>query len=129
MIETKNIKINPKFNCLNYTMSRIKLSEPLRKAVGKIFGGADWWLMERYGTQYTAHKNHPRDYKKNPQSKAEKACTLRLAAASKAYNELVKGSPEWLELEREYQAQFSKPGAKKSIRGYYISKHMKGGVE
>ena len=64
-------------------MSIIKLSAPLLKAVGKIFGGADWWLMERYGTKYTAHKNHPRDYKKNPQSKAEKECTLRLAAASK----------------------------------------------
>ena len=41
-------------------MSIIKLSAPLLKAVGKIFGGADWWLMERYGTKYTAHKNHPR---------------------------------------------------------------------
>ena len=108
-------------------MSIIKLSAPLFKAVGKIFSGADWWLMERYGTKYTAHKNHPRDYKKNPQSAAEKAGTLRLAAASKAYNQLVKGSPEWLQLEQEYLAQRDKPGGKPSIRGYFISKHMKGG--
>ena len=109
-------------------MAIIKLSAPLLKAVGKLFGGADWWLMERYGTQYTAHKNHPRDYKKNPQSPEEKAGTLRLSAASKAYNALVKGSPEWLALEQEYLAQRDKPGGKVSIRGYYISKHMKGGL-
>ena len=108
-------------------MSIIKLSAPLLKAVGKIFGGSDWWLMERYGTKYTAHSNHPRDYKKNPQSAAEKECTLRLAAASKAYNQLAKGSPEWLSLEQEYLAQLSLPDAKKTIRGYFISKHMKGG--
>ena len=108
-------------------MSIIKLSAPLLKAVGKIFGGSDWWLMERYGTKYTAHSNHPRDYKKNPQSKAEKECTLRLAAASKAYNQLVKGSPEWLALEQEYLDQLSQLGSKKTIRGYFISKHMKSG--
>ena len=106
-------------------MSIIKLSAPLLKAVGKIFGGADWWLMERYGTKYTAHKNHPRDYKKNPQSKAEKECTLRMGAASKAYNQLVKGSPEWVALENAWREQKDKPGGKRSIRGYFISQHMK----
>ena len=109
-------------------MSIIKLSAPLFKAVGKIFGGADWWLMERYGTKYTAHKNHPRNYNKNPQSPAEKAGTLRLAAASKAYNQVIKGSPEWLALEQKYLTQLSQHGAKRSIRGYFISKHMKGGL-
>ena len=106
-------------------MSIIKLSAPLLKAVGKIFGGSDWWLMERYGTKYTAHSNHPRDYKKNPQSAAEKECTLRLAAASKAYNQLVKGSPEWLALEKAWREQKDKPGGKPSIRGYFISQYMK----
>lgn len=109
-------------------MARYELIAPLLRAVGKIFGGADWWLMERYGTKFTAHRNHPRDYKKNPQSEAEKACTLRLAAASKAYNQLVKGSPEWLVLEKEYLIQRNKPDGKPSIRGYFISKHMKGGI-
>ena len=106
-------------------MSIIKLSAPLLKAVGKIFGGADWWLMERYGTKYTAHKNHPRDYKKNSQSKAEKECTMRMGAASKAYNKLVKGSPEWLALEQAWHEQKDKPRGKRSIRGYFISQHMK----
>ena len=109
-------------------MARIQLMAMLVKATGKVFGRkCDMWLMERYGTKYTAHSNHPRDYKKNPQSAAEKECTLRLAAASKAYNQLVKGSPEWLTLEQEYLAQLSQPDAKKTIRGYFISKHMKGG--
>ena len=106
-------------------MARVTLMAPLLKAVGKIFGGSDMWLMERYGTKYTARSNHPRDYKKNPQSKAEKECTLRLGAASKAYNQLVKGSPEWQKIECEYLAQRDKPSGKKSLRGYFISKHMK----
>lgn len=109
-------------------MARLKLMAPLLKAVGKIFGGADWWLMERYGTKFTAHRNHPRDYKKNPQSEAEKAGTLRLTAASKAYNQLVKGSPEWLMLQQEYLMQRDKPGGKPTFRGFFISKHMKGGM-
>jgi hypothetical protein len=50
-----------------------------------------------------------------------------MAAASKAYNQIIKGSPEWLALEQEYLAQLSQPDAKKTIRGYFISKHMKGG--
>ena len=107
-------------------MAKFKLIPFLLKATGKVFGRkCDIWLMERYGTKYTAHSNHPRDYKKNPQSKAEKECTMRLAAASKAYNQLVKGSPEWLALEQEYLAQRGKLGGKPSIRGYFISKHMK----
>ena len=64
---------------------------------------------------------------KKPQSEAEKAGTLRLAAASKAYNELIKDSPEWQVLEQEYLAQRDLPNGKKSFRGYFISKHMKGG--
>jgi hypothetical protein len=83
--------------------------------------------MERHGTQFTGHRNNLRDYILKPQSEAEKAGTLRLRVATKAYNELVKGSPEWLALEQEYLAQRSQPGAKKTIRGYFISKHMKGG--
>lgn len=108
-------------------MAKLELMAPLLKAVGKIFGGSDWWFMERYGTKYTAHRNHPRDYSQKPQSEAEKAGTLRLSAASKAYNELVKGSSEWQALEQAYLAQLSQPGAKRSIRGYFISEHMKGG--
>lgn len=107
-------------------MARVKLIKMLEKATGKVFGSkCDMWLMERYGTKYTARSNHPRDYKKNPQSKAEKECTLRLGAASKAYNQLVKGSPEWQKIECEYLAQRDKPSGKKSLRGYFISKHMK----
>ena len=54
-------------------MARLELIAMLVKATGKVFGRkCDMWLMERYGTKYTAHSNHPRDYKKNPQSKAEK---------------------------------------------------------
>ena len=62
----------------------------------------------------------------NLNPKPEKAGTLRMAAASKAYNQIIKGSPEWLALEQEYLAQLSQPGSKKTIRGYFISKHMKG---
>ena len=65
---------------------------------------------------------------KKPQSEAEKAGTLRLAAASKAYNELIKDSPEWQVLEQEYLAQRDLPNGKKSFRGYFISKHMKSGI-
>ena len=108
-------------------MSKVTYIDPVKSMHGKVHGNSDFWYMERYGTQYTAHRNNPRDYSKKPQSEAEKAGTLRLAAASKAYNELVKGSPEWLALEQEYLAQLSQPDAKKSIRGYFISKHMKGG--
>ena len=52
-------------------MAKIKLIAMLVKAIGKIFSrNCDMWLMERYGTKYTARSNHPRDYKKNSQSKA-----------------------------------------------------------
>ena len=52
-------------------MAKIKLIAMLVKATGKIFSrNCDMWLMERYGTKYTARSNHPRDYKKNSQSKA-----------------------------------------------------------
>ena len=104
-------------------MARLELIAMLVKATGKVFGRkCDMWLMERYGTKYTAHSNYPRDYKKKPQSEAEKAGTLRLAAASKAYNQLVKGSPEWLALEEAWREQKDKPGGKP-----FISQHMKGG--
>ena len=107
-------------------MARLELIAMLVKATGKVFGRkCDMWLMERYGTKYTAHSNHPRDYKKNPQSQAEKECTLRMGAASKAYNQLVKGSAEWLALEEAWREQKDKPGGKRSIRGYFISQHMK----
>jgi hypothetical protein len=51
-----------------------------------------------------------------------------MTAASKAYNKLIKGSPEWLALEQEFLAQRDQPDAKKTIRGYFISKHMKSGL-
>ena len=108
-------------------MSKVTYNPIIESAHGKIHSQSDMWFMERHGTQFTAHRNHPRDYSKKPQSEAEKAGTLRLTAATKAYNELVKGSPEWLALEQEYLAQRSQPDAKKTIRGYFISKHMKGG--
>ncbi|MBQ5388736.1 MAG: hypothetical protein IIU55_06645 [Paludibacteraceae bacterium] len=108
-------------------MARIKLMAPIANAVGKIFGGSDMWLVERYGTQFTGCRTNPRDYKKHPQSEAEKAGTLRLTAATKAYNELIKGSVEWQALEQEYLAQRDYPDGKKSLRGYFISKHMRSG--
>ena len=108
-------------------MSKVTYNPIIESAHGKLHSQSDMWFMERYGTQFTGHRNNPRDYSLKPQSEAEKAGTLRLASATKAYNELVKGSPEWLALEQEYLAQRDKPGGKVSIRGYYISKHMKGG--
>jgi hypothetical protein len=108
-------------------MSKIEYIDPIKSMHGKIHSQSDTWLMERYGTKFTGHRTHPRDYSLKPQSEAEKAGTLRMAAASKAYNQIIKGSPEWVALEQEYQAQLSQPGAKKTIRGYFISKHMKGG--
>ena len=110
-------------------MSKVTYHPIIESAHGKIHSQSDMWFMERYGTKFTGHRMNPRDYSKKPQSEAEKAGTLRLAAASKAYNEIVKGSPEWQELEQEYLDQRLKPGAKKSIRGYFISKHMKDGVK
>ena len=108
-------------------MSKVTYNPIIESAHGKLHCQSDTWLMERHGTQFTGHRNHPRDYSQKPQSEAEKAGTLRLTAATKAYNELVKGSPEWQALEQEYLAQLSHPDAKKTIRGYFISKHMKGG--
>ena len=108
-------------------MSKVTYNPIIKSAHGKIHSKSDMWFMERHGTQFTGHRNNPRDYSKKPQSEAEKAGTLRLAAATKAYNELVKGSPEWLALEQEYLAQRDKPGGQVSIRGYYISNHLKGG--
>ena len=108
-------------------MSKVTYNPIIESAHGKLHSESDMWLMERNGTQFTGHRNTPRDYSLKPQSEAEKAGTLRLTAATKAYNELVKGSPEWLSLEQEYLAQLSLPDAKKTIRGYFISKHMKGG--
>ena len=108
-------------------MSKIEYSEHIKSMHGKVHSQSDTWFMERYGTKFTGRRIHPRDYSLKPQSAAEKAGTLRLTAATKAYNELVKGSPEWLALEQEYLAQRSQPNAKKTIRGYFISKHMKGG--
>ena len=108
-------------------MSKVTYNPIIESAHGKLHSQSDTWLMERHGTQFTGHRNHPRDYRKKPQSEAEKAGTLRLTAATTAYNELIKGSPEWLVLEQEYLAQRSQPDAKKTIRGYFISKHMKGG--
>ena len=108
-------------------MSKVTYNPISESAHGKIHSQSDMWFMERHGTQFTGHRNNPRDYSLKPQSEAEKAGTLRMTAASQAYNKLVKGSPEWLSLEQEYLAQLSLPDAKKTIRGYFISKHMKGG--
>ena len=106
-------------------MSKVKYIEPVKSVHGKVHGKSEFWYMERHGTQYTAHRNNPRDYSKKPQSEAEKAGTLKLAAASKAYNELIKGSAEWLALEQEFLAQRDLPDGKRTFRGYFISKHMK----
>ena len=108
-------------------MSKVTYNPIIESAHGKLHSQSDTWLMERHGTQFTGHRNHPRDYSLKPQSESEKAGTLRLTTATTAYNELIKGSPEWLVLEQEYLAQLSQPDAKKTIRGYFISKHMKGG--
>ena len=108
-------------------MSKVTYNPIIESAHGKIHSQSDMWFMERHGTQFTGRRNNPRDYSLKPQSEAEKAGTLRMTAASQAYNKLVKGSPEWLSLEQEYLAQLSLPDAKKTIRGYFISKHMKGG--
>ena len=108
-------------------MSKVTYNPIIESAHGKIHSQSDMWFMERHGTQFTGHRNNPRDYSLKPQSEAEKAGTLRMTAASQAYNKLVKGSPEWLSLVQEYLAQLSLPDAKKTIRGYFISKHMKGG--
>ena len=105
-------------------MAIIEYIDPIKGMHGKLSGDSDVWFMERYGTKFTGRRIHPRDYSKKPQSKAEKAGTWRLTAASKAYNELVKGSPEWLALEQEFLAQRDLPDGKKTIRGYFISKHM-----
>ena len=106
-------------------MSKIEYLDPIKSMHGKLSGDSDTWVMERYGTKFTGHRTHPRDYSLKPQSEAEKAGTLRLAAASKAYNQLVKGSPEWLALEEAWREQKDKPGGKPSMRGYFISQHMK----
>ena len=108
-------------------MSKVTYNPIIESAHGKLHSQSDTWLMERHGTQFTGHRNNPRDYSLKPQSEAEKAGTLRMAAASKAYNQIIKGSPEWLALEQEYLAQLSQPDSKKTIRGYFISKHMTGG--
>ena len=108
-------------------MSKVTYNPIIESAHGKIHSKSDMWFMERHGTQFTGHRNNPRDYSLKPQSEAEKAGTLRMTAASQAYNKLVKGSPEWVSLVQEYLAQLSLPDAKKTIRGYFISKHMKGG--
>ena len=109
-------------------MAKVEYSNPIQSMHGKLHGDSDTWFMERHGTKFTGHKLHPRDYSKKPQSEAEKAGTLRLAAATKAYNELVKGSPEWLALEQEFLAQRDQSDGKKTIRGYFIFKHMKSGL-
>ena len=108
-------------------MSKIEYIDPIKSMHGKLSGQSETWFMERYGTKFTGRRIHPRDYSLKPQSAAEKAGTLRLTAATKAYNELVKGSPEWLALEQEFLAQRDQLDGKKTIRGYFISKHMKSG--
>ena len=109
-------------------MSKVTYNPIIESAHGKIHSKSDMWFMERHGTQFTGHRNNPRDYSQKPQSEAEKAGTLRMTAASKAYNELIKGSPEWLALEQEYLTQRDLPNGKKSFRGYFISRHMKSGI-
>ena len=109
-------------------MSKVEYIDPIQSMHGKLSSNSDTWFMERYGIKFTGHRTHPRDYSLKPQSEAEKAGTLHMAAASHAYNELIKGSPEWVALEQEYLAQLSQPGSKKTIRGYFISKHMKSGL-
>ena len=109
-------------------MSKVTYNPIIESAHGKIHSKSDMWFIERHGTQFTGHRNNPRDYSLKPQSEAEKAGTLRMTTASKAYNELIKGSPEWLALEQEFLAQCDKLDAKKTIRGYFISKHMKSGL-
>jgi hypothetical protein len=108
-------------------MSKVTLVAPLAGAHGKVFGGSDMWIMQRYKGFCTGHKNHPRDYNTHPQSEAERAGILRLSAASKAYNQVVKGSPEWQNLEREWLEQKDLANGKCSIRGYFISQYMKRG--
>ena len=109
-------------------MSKIEYSEHIKSMHGKVHSQSDTWFMERYGTKFTGRRIHPRDYSLKPQSAAEKAGTLRLTAATKAYNELGKVSPEWRALEQEFLAQRDQSDGKKTIRGYFISKHMKSGL-
>ena len=47
-----------------------------------------------------------------------------LAAASKAYNQLVKGSPEWQALQDKWLEQKNLPNGKRFFRGYCISQYM-----
>ena len=65
-------------------MSKIEYIDPIKSMNGKLSGDSDTWVMERYGTKFTGHRTHSRDYSLKPQSEAEKAGTLRLAAATKA---------------------------------------------
>ena len=105
-------------------MSKVTFIAPVGGMHGKIHHKSDMWIMERNGTFCTGKSCHPRDYKKKPHSEAEKAGTLRLAAASKAYNQLVKGSPEWQALQDKWLEQKDLPNGKRFFRGYCISQYM-----
>ena len=74
-------------------MSKVTYLDPIKSMHGKIHSQSDMWFMERYGTQFTGHKNNPRDYRLKPQSEAEKAGTLRLTAATKPTTSLSKARP------------------------------------
>ena len=106
-------------------MSKVTFIAPIGGMHGKIHHKCDMWVMERNGVFCTGKRVHPRDYKKNPQSEAEKAGTLRLSAASKAYSRLVKGSVEWREWQRKWLEQRELPNGIRNFRGYFISEHMK----
>ena len=72
-------------------MSKVSYIDPIKSMHGKVHGKSDFWYMERYGTQYTAHKNNPRDYSKKPQSEAEKAgtsCYIRNRAFFEVFNQI-----------------------------------------
>ena len=47
-------------------MSKVTYTPIIESAHGKIHSQSDMWFMERHGTQFTGHRNNPRDYSLKP---------------------------------------------------------------
>lgn len=98
----------------------------IQRLRGKVNRNSDFWFKynSATGKQYTGSRVHPRNYNEHPVTEEERKTTSRLAEASQAYNSLVPGSPEYVQLHKDFEAQLSAPNRKPTFRGYFISRYM-----
>jgi len=106
-------------------MKNLTLIEILKSAAGKLFTGSDFWFYKRYGKTHSGHHNSPRDYHLKPITEEEQKTLDRMAEAVAQYQAIDRTSPEWRDLNQEFQAQRKKKnGIHSNVYAYFIHREM-----